>query len=253
MKTGGLRRSWSDTIGFGQVVEKAMIEKDPFRHFQMGGLKKMQFAGMFDPSQFRTNEEILPPQEALDSQKRQQEAKSLWGEMNPGMIWENRNGISVDVKIPQVDPNYQVQQEFDKSTQNLLNKGRTFDNNANLNPRKFNPMNIGNAMNYGVGALSEVAGMVDRNMQQDYVSQWQNNPLSGVLPFDDMRSDRVEEGYLTMKGGGLFANYWAKRRRGEAVGTRKPNKSSASAEEWERSARTAKKKLGGTNLKHYKY
>ena len=117
------------------------------------------------------------------------------------------------------------------TTQNALNSGQAFltENEEGKNPythktyKKPNWMGIGNAMNFGVAGLAELAGIYDRNMQQQYVNRMQNNPLSGILPFDDMRSDRVEEGYMMAKEGGLFANYWAKRRRGEAAGTRKPN------------------------------
>jgi hypothetical protein len=143
--------------------------------------------------------DIPLPQEEVDKQRRALEMKSDWETFNPNMVYENRNGLG-NVQSPQADSDYQVQQSFDKSTQNLLGKGRRFDDNANLKNRRFNAMGIGNMINYGIAGF---AGMADRNMQQQYVSRMQNNPLSGILPFNDMRSDNVEYGYNTMQKGGI--------------------------------------------------
>lgn len=222
MKQGGhFENNWSNNIGFGQVIERRNLDQLPF--FRSGGrvIPKFQEAGLLSENEF-----------------------------TPSNNWQS----------PLMYGYTPSQNPMGSTTERALEEGRAFltrtdgeKEQLQTPNRKPNWMTIGNAMNFGVGALSELAGIYDRNMQQDYVNKMQNNPLSGILPFDDMRSDRVEEGYIIAKDGGLFANYWAKRRRGEAAGTSKPNKSSASKEEWERSAKTAKKKYGGTNLKHYKY
>lgn len=235
----GGKISWPNTIGFGQIIEKRNLDQLPF--FKRGGLKHFQPGGTtFNPMYSQTEDEIIPlPQEEIDRQRRILQHKTEWERMNPGMIYENRNGTGEAI-TPNIDPNYQTQTSFDNSTLTLRGKGRKFDDNANIIPNRPNYIGIGNAINYGVAGFSELAGMYDRNMQQQYLNRMQNNPLSGILPFDDSRSKLVKEGYNIMEKGGLFANYWAKRRRGEAAGTRKPNKSSASKEEWERSAKTAK-------------
>lgn len=67
---------------------------------------------------------------------------------------------------------------------------------------KIGPM-IGRGINFGTGLLAEFAGMYDRNAQQGYMNKMLYNPLSGILPFDDIRSDRVEEGYNMMQFGGM--------------------------------------------------
>jgi|688.fasta_scaffold00342_48 hypothetical protein len=184
--------------GFGSVKQYRNLDQLPF--FQGGGqLPIMQKAGYSPYYTGQQYNDIPLPQEEVDKQRRALEMKSDWETFNPNMVYENRNGLG-NVQSPQADSDYQVQQSFDKSTQNLLGKGRRFDDNANLKNRRFNAMGIGNMINYGIAGF---AGMADRNMQQQYVSRMQNNPLSGILPFNDMRSDNVEYGYNTMQKGGI--------------------------------------------------
>jgi hypothetical protein len=192
--------SFVPTYGFKNIKERRSLDQLPF--FQGGGFTGYYTGPISDPN------DIPLPQEAIDAQRRHQEAISDWGTINPAIKWENRMGTGLAVSSQQafgnpIDPYQQIQTEFDNKTQKMLNKGRTFDNDANMNPRKFNPMAIGNAMNYATAGLSELAGMHDRNMQQNYVNRMQNNPLSGILPFNDMRSENVEYGYNTMQFGGI--------------------------------------------------
>jgi lipoprotein-anchoring transpeptidase ErfK/SrfK len=149
------------------------------------------------------------------------------------------------------------------TTQNAINSGQSFYTNSeqgntpdntpytlrNLK-KPINPFNIGLGMEAATGILGEFAGMYDRGRQNEYMTRMLQQRPQG---YDNNRSEPVREGYSMMElggnpfmeKGGLFANYWAKRRRGETAGTRKPNESSASKAEWERSAKTAKKYQDG--------
>lgn len=231
MQQGGhFENNWSNSLGFGQVVEKRNLDQLPF--FRTGGLKHFQPGGNYGQNEFIPSNnfqsvfQYQSPENILNTQPEYYDFSMTEKVQAPKF---NR--------VPQLSyfgQNKKIEVRDGLGEVHVVNPDNVKDK------KEWNPMAIGNAINFGTGLLAEYAGIYDRNAQQGYMNKMLYNPLSGILPFDDGRSKNIKEGYNMMKDGGLFANYWAKRRRGEAAGTRKPNKSTASKAEWERSAKTAK-------------
>lgn len=127
--------------------------------------------------------------------------KWKWQKNNPALKWENRNGVGAIT--PQADLGYMVQNSFNTSTQNMLDRGVKFNNKANIK-KPWNPFNIGLGMEAATGVLGEFAGMYDRGRQDDYMRRWLQRRPQG---YNDGRSEPLREGYSMMQKGGIKNPY----------------------------------------------
>lgn len=227
----GGQKSWPNTLGFGQLVEKRNLDQLPF--FRTGGLKHFQPGGNYGQNEFI-------PSNSFQSAFQYQSPENILNTQPEYYDFSMTEKVEAPKlnRVPQLSyfgQNKKIEVRDGLGEVHVVNPDNVKDK------KEWNPMTIGNAINFGTGILAEYAGIYDRNAQQGYMNRMLYNPLLGIEGYDNGRTDINEKGHMIAKDGGLFANYWAKRRRGEAAGTRKPNKSSASKEEWERSAKTAKK------------
>lgn len=95
-------------------------------------------------------------------------------------------------------------------------EGKTVDN-TNYNLVDLNaipPIDfgyIGRMMSLGTDAMTEISGKIGRERDNQYNRDNISNPLS-ILPFDNLRSENVEQGYRMLKKGGMSKKYFDKKK-----------------------------------------
>lgn len=191
----GGQKSWPNTLGFGQLVEKRNLDQLPF--FRTGGLKHFQPGGNYGQNEFIPSNnfqsafQYQSPENILNTQPEYYDF-SMTEKVQAPKFKFNR--------VPQLSyfgQNKKIEVRDGLGEVHVVNPDNVKDK------KEWNPMAVGNAINFGTGILAEYAGIYDRNTQQGYMNKMLYNPLSGILPFDDGRSKNIKEGYNMMQFGGM--------------------------------------------------